>query len=156
MRARSLRRFNWLAVYLPLLLTAIALVVLVGLLLWSAVFGGWLGTVEVQDGRALASGLADTIFLLAALPCALLCPVLPLGFMFGLVAARRKDVAPIRRLQSLLYKLESILLHGDQRLNQLVPRVTEFVIARRTLLTRLDATLRRLLGRRSAHSDEEP
>ena len=40
LRARSLRRFNWLAVYLPIALAAIALLVLVGLLLWSAVVGG--------------------------------------------------------------------------------------------------------------------
>lgn len=155
-RAKSLRRFNWLFVYLPMLLAAGAVIALLGLLLWYSIFGGWAGNVEVQQGRALASGLADTIFLLAALPWALLCPVLPLAFFVGLAASRRKGVSPVRRLQKLLHRLDDALLHADQRLNQLVPRVTGVFITTRAQVTRAETTVRRLLRLPSTESKEEP
>jgi hypothetical protein len=153
-RTRSLRRFNWLFVYLPILLATGAVLALIGLLLWYSIIGGWAGNVEVQQGRALASGLADTIFILAALPWALLCPVLPLAFFAGLAASRRKGVSPVRSIQKLLHKLDDALMRVDQRLNQLVPRVTGVIITARAQVTRAETTARRLLRLPSTESKE--
>lgn len=154
-RERSLRRFNLAFVYVPIGLAALAVVVLLGLLVWAAIVGGWFGTVEVGTGRSLASGLADTVFLLFTIPCALVCPILPLAFFAGLLAARKQDKAPLRRLRELFRSLDNWLHRADAQVNKVVPRLVQPLVAGRSRLARLEATGRKLLGHSSADTTEE-
>ncbi len=149
-RSRALRRFNWAFVYLPLLLATMIVLVLIAALLWTALAGQRLGALEPAGARGLASGLADLLFVLAALPWALLCPVLPLLLFAGIVHGRRQGTAPLRRLRELLWRLERQLQHFDRVVERRLPPVAAFVIRARATWTSLSVTVRRLVDRRAA------
>ena len=108
-REKALRRFNALFVYGPLGLGVLIVLGLLGWLFWAAVLPQSFTGADTAGARGLASGLADTIFILMALPWALLCPLLPIAFIAGIFYSRRQGHAPLRRLQHLFWRLDGFL-----------------------------------------------
>ncbi len=148
-REAALRRFNRLYVYTPLALGALICLALLGWLLWGAIIINWFSDADgVESARALASGLADTIFIVMALPWALFCPVLPLLFFAGILRGRKQGKAPLRRLQRLFWRLDDLLHRIDQKVNDLAPRVAHYVVAGNSFVTRIQTTITRLVQRR--------
>ncbi len=148
-REAAQRRFNRLYVYTPLALATLICLGLLGWLLWETVLVNWfMESNRVESARGLASGLADTIFIIMALPWALFCPVLPLLFFAGIWRGRRQGKAPLRRMQRLFWRLDDVLHKVDQKVNELAPRVAHYVVAGNARLTRWQATVARLVQRR--------
>jgi hypothetical protein len=111
-RAAALRRFNWLYFYLPILLFTIGGTAIVVLLLWSSL------PAERDQQRLFVSGLADLILILTIAPLLLLCAIMPGAALFLVVRARREGQAPIRRLQTLLWRLETLLAKISSRITE--------------------------------------
>lgn len=121
-RAAALRRFNRLYVYLPLGFFSLVALVLVGLMLWGALSPSVVGT------REFASGLADLVIILTIMPLMLLCALVPAAAL-GLVAYRRQQ--PQRdygRFQTLLWRLDSLVVKSQQAAEKAMPKVANPVI----------------------------
>ncbi|GAB4160325.1 MAG: hypothetical protein Fur0021_32160 [Candidatus Promineifilaceae bacterium] len=148
-REAALRRFNRLYVYTPLALGTLVCLVLVGWLLWGTIIVNWFSeTHNAESARALASGLADTIFIIVALPWGLFCAALPLLFFAGILRSRRQGSAPLRRIQRLFWRLDDLLHRIDQKVNDLAPHLAHYVVAGNAWLSHIQTTVARLAQRR--------
>jgi hypothetical protein len=89
-RARALRRFNRLYVYLPLGLLALVWLGLILGMLWLTLVGGWFNVNTNREYyRGLVSGVADAFSVLMLAPLLLLC-ALPLVGALAFVIWRRQ------------------------------------------------------------------
>ena len=143
-RARSMRRFNLLWVYLPIGLGAALILFLVGLLL----------VVSLQpdngDARSTISGVADAFIILTIIPLLLLCGSVPTLAVFITIKARENDMAPLRQTQLLFWRIERLQGLLGNRLSELSVKVAQPFIAingvaayMRSLLNQLKRLLKR-------------
>ena len=147
-RAAALRRFNRLYVYTPLAVGALIYLALLGWLAWGMVSSNCFSSKETGSACALASGLADTVFIVMALPWALVCTALPLLFFAGILQSRKQGHAPLRRLQRLFWRLDDLLHKIDRKANDLAARSAHYVVAGSAFFTRIQTTVARLRQRR--------
>jgi len=137
-RAASLRRFNWLYFYLPILLFTIGGIAIIVLLLWSSL------PAEREQQRLFVSGLADLILILTIAPLLLLCAIVPGTAVYLLVRGRREGQAPIRRLQTLLWRLEAFLARIGRRVTETGNQAADKIIHAHSLTAGLRQFIRSL------------
>jgi hypothetical protein len=104
-RVASLQRFNWYFVYTPLIVLLLVILILTGLLMWGVLSPNIVGT------REFASGVADIVIILAALPMTLIGLLPPLGLVGFMLYQRQKKGAGAKygRLHRLFWRIDSIL-----------------------------------------------
>jgi hypothetical protein len=128
-RAVSLRRFNRLAIYLPLVLAGIIILLIVGLLLWGILSPNIRGT---QD---FVSGLADLILILTIVPLLLVCAILPLAAVGYAVYSRQQPKREYGRLQILFWRLDSLLEKAKGKVEPATLKAAQPIIAGRAQLS---------------------
>lgn len=130
-RRQRLHRFNRWVVYLPVGVTFLAWLALVGGLLWLAVAGNWFAMDTNQSYyRQLISGVADTLTMIMLTPLLLLCAIPTVG-VIALVVARRqraKDVPSGETSLPLFWKIENIILEIHDTIARTTPRVAKPLI----------------------------
>lgn len=144
-RAAWLRRFNWLALYLPLGLAGLVGLVLVGLLLWGVLSPNITGT------REFASGLADIVLIVTIMPLLLLCAIVPLAAIGFAIYRRQQPQREYGRLQPLFWRLDSLLGKVHNKAETALPKAANAVISGHTRMTywrELIKNLRKQLIRR--------
>jgi vacuolar-type H+-ATPase subunit I/STV1 len=143
-RAASLKRFNRLAVYLPLVLFfLVALGIVVVLLYYNLAWPN-------EPLRHFTGAVANLVIILASLPLLLLCALVPLGALFAYVYGRREGYAPWQRLQRLLWGIDNGLTGVQQKVEAAAPRAAAPVIAahaRAAYLSTLFKRMREMLRR---------
>ena len=138
-RAAALKQFNRLAVYLPVTLFAIIVLVLFVLMLINA-----LPAEGSQATRQLLSGLADIILIVTLMPLWLMLTLIPVAVIVLLVQMRQKDVSPLRGLQILLWRVDSKVGQLQAKTEELAPKAAAPVIEANARLTFLSAWLEAL------------
>lgn len=140
-RERELRRFNRLAVYLPLGLLALAGIVVVVLLLIGVFSPNITGT------EAFISALADIIIILWIMPMLVLMALLIIGYVAWRLNRRQQrkllppDSLQLRygRLQPLLWRAQSLLNRASVQVDQKADMVTNQVIRSKGRVAYVDA-----------------
>lgn len=122
-RAAALRRFNRLAVYLPALLFALVALILFILMLINA-----LPNEGSHNTRQFLSGLADIILIVTIIPLWLVLTLIPVGAVVLVYQMRQRDVAPLRGLQRLFWRIESKLGMVQQKTEEVAPKVAQPVV----------------------------
>lgn len=139
-RAASLRRFNWLYVYAPVLLGGL---VILALVVWMLV---GIFTTEGAETAAFLSGLADLILIFFMMPMLLLCALGPAalgGILYYAYDRRRKQreanvpVLAGGPVQRLFWRLESLLDTVREKLDAIYPRIAGPIIKMNSLLAYL-------------------
>ena len=143
-RDDALRRFNRLFVYLPILITAVIALAVIGLLFWVTI---------IQPGEAsreTVSGIASAVVILVSLPMTVLCAIPSILIIAITVQGRKKGMAPIKRVQTLFWRLDGLVLRIQSAVNENVPKVANVVIKGhavvayvRNLLTKITNLLKR-------------
>lgn len=148
-RAKALKRFNQLAIYLPLgLLTAAIL----GFLIYLLILAIW---PPYEDTRLLLSGVADIILILFLLPVLLIFGLLLAGVFGGAIywrQSRKQAGEPslqnkYGRFRLLLWKLDQKLSTLYRQIDLVLPKLAEPVIKFNTTMTYINTRLARLSGR---------
>lgn len=122
-RAKKLRRYNWLLVYIPVLLFALFAGILLGLLGWTALSQS--NSIEVGQ----ASGVADvTLTLFVLLPLTIVGAVLPLAGIGALYWRYTKGSLLRKPLIAVARKGEAGLATAETKLNQQQPRIVDGTI----------------------------
>lgn len=131
-RRRRLRRFNRWVLYVPVGLTFLAWLVLIGALFWLAVAGNWFAMDTNQiHYRQLISGVADTLTMIMMTPLLLLCAIPTVGVIALAVAQRqRAKEAPAGEETSLplFWKIENIITEIHDTIARTLPRVAKPLI----------------------------
>lgn len=151
-RAKDLKRFNQLAVYLPLgLITAAAL----GFFIYLLILAIW---PPYEDTRLFLSGVADIILILFLLPVMLIFGLLVAGLIGGIIywqQSRKADGEPslqnkYGRFRLLLWKLDQKLSGVYRQIDQLMPKLAGPVIKFNATMAYINTRLARLSGRSDA------
>lgn len=137
-RAASLKQFNRLAVYLPLLLFALVALGLVAVLLYYNLV--W----SNEPLRRFTGALANLIIILGSIPLLLLCAILPLGVLFGYVYGRRQGQAPLQRLQRLLWGIDNRVGGMQRQVEAVAPQAAAPLIAAHARAAYLSTLLQRI------------
>ena len=158
-RAKARRRFNFWAVYFPLIIVALGVLVLVGFMVWSVL------APKPQATRSFVSGLADLLIILATLPLALVCGAVPLAIVGFVVYRRRQKPAqpevkgqPVYgRLQKLFWQLDNVIVTSRRKSDELLPKVAQPIIRGNALLAYAETLLAHLKAflTRSSKNDAE-
>lgn len=143
-RAAALKRFNRLVVYLPIIVAALIVLIVVGLLFWVAL---------IQPGEAsreTVGGIADAVIILVSIPMMLLCAIPSILFIAITIQGRKKGMAPLKRVQVLFWRLDNIVLRIQSTIQRTMPKIAAPVISGhalvayvRNLLTQLVNLLKR-------------
>jgi hypothetical protein len=130
-RRQRLRRFNRWVLYVPVGLTFLAWLGLIGGLLWLSVAGDWFAMDTNQTHyRQLLSGVADTLTMIMLTPLLLLC-ALPTVGAIALVLARRQSAkgAPAGETSlPLLWRIDNIITEIHDTIARTTPRVAKPLI----------------------------
>lgn len=154
-RSQALKRFNRLAVYLPLgLITTAAF----GFFIYLLIIAIW---PPQADTRLFLSGVADIIFILFMLPVAFIFGLLLVGIFGGLIywrKSRKSEGEPslqnkYGRFRLLLWKLDQKLSGLYRQIDQLMPKLVTPVIKFNATMTYINTRLARLSGR--SHTDRQ-
>lgn len=121
-RAQALRRFNRIFVLLPVTLFGTAVLVMIGLLLWGSL------SPNIKGTREFASALADIVLIFTIVPMTLLCAVVPTAAIAFAVYRRQGEKRIHGRFQTLLWRLESLLIRVQKRSEDVTDRAAGTVI----------------------------
>lgn len=121
-RAAALRRFNRLFVYLPVIIAAVIALAIVGLLFWVTLFQ------PGESSRETVGGIASAVIILVSLPMTLLCAIPSILFIGVFVQGRNKGMAPIKRVQTIFWRIDSFVLKIQTAVNENTPKVAGVVI----------------------------
>jgi len=102
-RAAKLRRFNLLYVYLPIGLISAVTIVTVAILLIVAIVQ------PSVESLLWLSGLADIALVIAMLPIIVIGAVIIALIGYTFTQARRREMAPIRQSQRLLWRMDNVV-----------------------------------------------
>jgi len=94
--------------------------------------------------------MADIVVTLTILPLLLLCAIVPVGTIALVVYRRTQPKKPYGRVQTLLWRLDSLVVRLQARSQQLLPRASNILIeghARAAYLRALSHELKRFIGR---------
>ncbi|WP_420627850.1 hypothetical protein [Candidatus Leptofilum sp.] len=148
-RAEALKRFNQLAIYVPLGVLAVAAL---GLLIYLLIVAIW---PPYEDTRLFLSGVADIILILFMLPVLLVFGLLLAGIIGGAIywrQSKKEDGEPslqnrYGRLRLLLWKLDQRLSGIYQQIDQQIPKLAYPVIRFNETMTYINTRLARLMNR---------
>jgi hypothetical protein len=121
-RAADIRRFNRLFVYLPVILAAVIALVVVGLLFWITL---------IQPGEAsreLVGGIAASVVILVSMPMTILCALPSILVIVLFLQGRKKGTAPIKRVQTIFWRIDALGLRAQTAVNQFAPKAAGLVI----------------------------
>jgi hypothetical protein len=139
-RDASLRRFNRLFVYLFVIIAAVIALVVIGLLFWVTL---------IQPGdnsREAIGGIASAVVILVSLPMTLLC-ALPSALFIGLyMQGRKKEMAPIKRLQTIFWRIDKLILRLQSAVNENTPKVAGVVIRGHTTVAYIRNLINQLIN----------
>ncbi len=121
-REAALRRFNRLFVYLPIIIAAVIALFVIGLLFWATFIQ------PGENNREIVSGIASSIIILVSLPMTLLCALPSVLFIALFVQARNRGTAPIKRVQTLFWRLDTLVLKIQTAVNEYTPKAANVVI----------------------------
>ncbi|MFZ0545945.1 MAG: hypothetical protein WAM60_10935 [Candidatus Promineifilaceae bacterium] len=121
-RAAALRRFNRLFVYLPILAAAVIALFVVGLLVWITLIQ------PVENSQETVSGIASAVVVLVSLPMTVLCALPSALFIGAFVQGRKKKMAPTKRLQTIFWQIDGLVLRLQTAVNSFTPKVAGAVI----------------------------
>lgn len=125
-RAADLRRFNRWFVYLPVIAAAVIALVVVGLLFWVTLIQ------PGENSRETVSGIASAVVILAALPMTVLCALPSVLVIVAFVQGRQKGMAPLKRIQTIFWQIDSLVLRLQSAVRSFTPRVAGVVIRAHT------------------------
>lgn len=145
-RAKARRRFNFWAVYAPLIIAGLGVLVLVGFMVWGVL------APESAATRNYVSALADLLIILAALPLALVCGAVPLGMVGYMVYRQQQKAArpkgegqPVYgRLQKLFWQLDNLIVTSQRKSEELLPKVAQPLIRLNAFIAYLETLFARL------------
>jgi len=101
-RAKALRRFNRLFVYVPVGFVGLGVLIIIGLLFWGSFSPNITGT------REFTSALADIIIILTIAPLMLVCAIFPAGLIALMVyGAKKPEGSKYGRMQTALWKIHN-------------------------------------------------
>jgi cytochrome c oxidase assembly factor CtaG len=121
-RETALRRFNRLFVFLPIIIAAVIALIVVGLLFWVTLIR------PEESSRQTVSGIASAVIILASLPLTILCALPTLLFIALVYQGRQKKTAPLKRVQTIFWRIDSLVLKIQNAVNQTMPRLAGVVI----------------------------
>jgi hypothetical protein len=139
-RKVALRRFNRLFVYLPILFAAVIALFIIGLLFW---------VTFIQPGessRTTVSGIASSVIILVSLPMTLLCALPSILFIVLFTQMRNKQMAPIKRIQTIFWRIDSLVLKVQTAVNKNTPKAANIVIIAHALMAYIRNLLTQLLN----------
>lgn len=147
-RAAALRRFNWLFVYVPIVLGTVSILFLLGFMFWQS-----FAPEQSETSRTLLSGIADVVLILTLMPMMLICALGPLA-LIGLAAfyynrrQTQKDAPepapPVGRLHLLLWRLDAIVNTAAQKSAELLPKIAQPVIQFNALLAYIESWFKQI------------
>ena len=139
-REAALRRFNWLYIYMPIMIGGIAIVVLVDVMLWGAL------SPNIEGTRAFASALADLFIIMTIIPIVLLGGLILLGMIALIAQWRRRDdkATPYSGLHLLFWRLDARLSRLQTRLQMMMPKMAQFVMKIGTITAYIETLLKNM------------
>ncbi len=154
-RAKALKRFNRLAIYLPLGLIATAVLAVLVYLLIIAIWPPF------EDTRLFLSGIADIILILLVLPMVIVFALLLAGTFGGLFywrQSRRDSASTLQRkygrLRLLLWKLDQKLTVYYRKVHLLMPKLAQPLIRFNAFSAYVGAWLDQLTKQLRKHNAE--
>ena len=121
-RAAALRRFNWLFVYGPtIFFTLVAAALMIFMLVRALPDDG-------EASRSLISGIADLVIIVSTVPVTILVALVPAAAITIVIQARQRKMAPLQRLQQILWQVESFLGKVQIKVNEIAPKLARPII----------------------------
>ncbi len=139
-RDAALRRFNRLFVYLPVLLAVLIALAVIGLLFWVTLIE------PGESSRETVSGIASAVVILVSIPMTLLCAVPSLLVIGITMQSRQKGQAPIKRIQSIFWRLDNLVMRLQTKVNETTPKVANVVIKGHTAVAYVRTLLNKLIN----------
>ena len=139
-RAAALRRFNRLFVYLPVGFAAFVGLAVIGLLIWVTLIQ------PGESSRETVSGIASAVVILVSIPMTLLCAIPSLLIIGITVQSRQKGQAPIKRVQTILWRIDNLVLRFQSKVNEATPKVANVVIKGHTAVAYVRNLLTNLIN----------
>lgn len=143
-RAASLRRFNRLYVYVPVSLFSVVAILITVFLLYLSL------NPPTEETLKTISGIADAVLILGTIPAIIVCGIVPTLILVTTVQARKRGMAPLRQLQTLLWRMDSGVGMVRQKVDETAPKIARpFITVHaklvyfQTLLKRIPHLLRR-------------
>jgi hypothetical protein len=121
-RAAALRRFNRWFVYLPVIMAAVIVLVVVGLLFWVTLIQ------PGENSRETVGGIASAVVILVSLPMTVLCALPSVLIIGAFVQGRQRGMAPIKRIQTIFWRIDSLVLRLQSAVYDFTPKVAGVVI----------------------------
>lgn len=121
-RAAELRRFNRWFVYLPITVAALIVLFVIGLLFWVTLIQ------PGENSRETVSGVASSVVILASVPMTLLCALPSVLVIWAFVQGRQNGTAPIKRIQTIFWRIDSLVLKLQSAVYDATPKVSGVVI----------------------------
>lgn len=122
-RAASIKRFNRLFVYLPITFFGIVAILTTIILLYLSL------NPPTEETLLTISGIADAVVILGTIPVMIVCGIFPALFLVTVVQARQRGMAPLRQLQTLLWRMDSGIGLARQKVEEIAPRIARpFII----------------------------
>lgn len=156
-RRLALRRFNRLAVYLPMGLLALLWLSLILGMLWLTVAGSWFNVDTNREYyRGLISGVADAFTVIMLAPLLLLCALPLIGAVAFVIWRRQRRKAQPAGAEKLplFWRVENIVSALRARVDTTMPKVARPVISThamsayvRTLLAQIKEIVSREINR---------
>ncbi len=144
-RADSIRRFNRLYVYGPISFFGIAAILITIFLLYLSL------NPPSEETLPTISGIADAVLILGTIPAIIVCGVVPALFLVTTYQARKRGMAPLRQLQTLLWRMDSGVGMVRQKVDETAPKIARPFITVHAKLAYFQTFLKRIphLFRRS-------
>lgn len=121
-REAALRRFNRLFVYLPIGIAVIIALLVIGLLFWVTLIQ------PGEDSRETVSGIASSVVILASIPMTIICAIPSVLFIVVFFQGRKKGMAPIKRIQTIFWRIDSLVLRLQSAVNEYTPKVANVIV----------------------------
>jgi hypothetical protein len=121
-RAAALRRFNRWFVYLPVSIAAVIALLVIGLLFWVTLIQ------PGENSRETVSGIASAVIILVSLPMTLLCALPSVLIIGAFVQGRQKGMAPLKRVQTIFWQIDSLVLRLQTAVKNFTPKIAGIVI----------------------------
>lgn len=122
-RAASIKRFNRLFVYLPISFFGVVAILLTILMLYLSL------NPPTEETLLTISGIADAVVILGTVPAIIVCGIVPALFLVTTIQARQRGMAPLRQLQTLLWRMDSGIGLVRQKVDETAPKIARpFII----------------------------
>lgn len=121
-RAAALRRFNRWFVYLPAIIAAVIALFVIGLLFWVTLIQ------PGENSRETVSGIASAVIILVSMPMTVLCALPSVLVIVMFVEGRKRQMAPIKRVQTIFWRIDSLVLRLQSAVRDFTPKAAGVVI----------------------------